>query len=71
MVRLVANCFNDYQIIDLGRRSVKKHLDALKVHSPIKNKHFKRLAPISDHSFELEPMKSESEYKEHIIVGFL
>ena len=69
-MKLLANSFYGYQIIERCRHIVTKYLTNEKTHSPINRKMFKRLNHIIDHLYEVELAKSEIEHREPIIVGF-
>ena len=70
ILKLLANSFNGYQIMNRSRHTVKKYLSDEKTHRAINNKIFKQLGYIKNQLFEVELVRSEDEHKEQIIVGF-
>ena len=69
-MKLLANSYYGYQIMDRSRHTVTKYLSDEKTHSAINSKLFKRLNQITDQLYEVELVKSEIEHREPIIVGF-
>ena len=69
-MKLLANSFNGYQIMDCSQHTVTKYLNDEKTHSAINNKIFKRLNHITDQLYEVELVKSEIEHREPINVVF-
>ena len=69
--KCLGNSSYGYQIMDRSRHTVKKYLNDKKTHSAIKDKLFKRPYFITGQLYEVEPVKSEIEHREPIIVGFL
>ena len=69
-MKFLANSSYGYQIMDRSRHTVSKYLNDEKTHSAINDKLFKRLNFITDQLYEVELVKSESEHREPIIVGF-
>ena len=69
-MKLLANTSNGYQIIDRSQHTATKYLTDEKTHSAINSKMFKRLNHIADQLYEVEFVKSETEHREPIIVGF-
>ena len=69
-MKLLANSFYCYQIMDRSRHTVTKYLSDEKTHSAIKSKMFKRPNHITDQLYEVELVNSEFEHREPIIVGF-
>ena len=69
-MKLLANRFFGYQIMDSSRHTVTKYLTDEKTHSAISSKMFKRLNQITDQLYEVELVNSEIEHRETIIVGF-
>ena len=53
-----------------SRHTVTKYLNDEKTHSAINNKLFERLNFITDQLYEVELVKSQTEHRESIIVGF-
>ena len=70
-LKLLANKCLVSQIINRSRHTVTKYLSHEKTHGAIGNKIFKSLSYTNDQLYEVELVKSESEHKETIIVGFL
>ena len=68
-MKLLANIFYGYQIMDRSRHTVKMYLTDEKTHSAINSKMFKRPNHIIDQLYEVELVKSEIEHREPIIVG--
>ena len=56
--------------MDRSRHTMTKYLNNEKTHSAINSKTFKRLNHITDQLYKVEPVKSEIEHREPIIVGF-
>ena len=69
-MKLLANSSYQYQIMDRSRHTVTKILNDGKTHSAINIKLFKRLNFLTDQLYEVELVKSETEHREPIIVGF-
>ena len=69
-MKLLANSSYGYQVMDRSRHTVTKYLSDEKTHSAINSKLFKRLNHITDQLYEVELVKSETELREPIIVGF-
>ena len=69
-MKLLAHSSYGYQIMDRSRHTVTKYLSDEKTHSAINSKMFKRLNHITDQLYEVEIVKSETEHREPIIVGF-
>ena len=70
-LQLLANSSYGYQIMDHSHHSVSvsNFLDDGKTHTAIKYILSKRLVQINDQLYEKEPVKSEIEHEEPIIVG--
>ena len=69
-MKLLANSFYGYQIIDRSRHTVTKYLNDEKTHAAVKSKLFKRLDHENSSLYEVELAKAQIEHKEAIIVGF-
>ena len=69
-MKLSANSSYGYQTMDRSRHTVTKYLNDEKTHSAINTKFFKRLNFITDQLYEVELVKSQTEHREPIIVGF-
>ena len=69
-MKLLANSSYGYQIMDCSRHTVTKNLTDEKTKSAINSKMFRRLNHITDQLYEGEPVKSEIEHREAIIVEF-
>ena len=69
-MKLLANSSYGYQIMDRSRHTVTNFLSDEKTHRAINNKMFKRMGYLNDQLYEVEPVKSEIELKEPIVVGF-
>ena len=69
-MKLLANSSYGYQIMDRSRHTVTKYLTNEKTHSAINSKMFQRLNHITEQLYEVEPVKSEIEHREPIIVAF-
>ena len=69
-MKMLANSFYGYQIMDRSRHTVTKNLNDEKTHGAINTKLFKRLDHINDQLYEVELAKAEIEHREPIIVGF-
>ena len=69
-MKLLANGSYGCQIMDCSRHTVTKFLTDEKTNSAIISKMFKRLNHITDQLYEVELVKSETEHREPIIVGF-
>ena len=65
---MLANSYISYRIMDRGRHSATKYLNAEKTPGAINIKLFKRLAHNMDQLSEVELFKSEIEQKEPIIL---
>ena len=70
-MKLLANSFYGYQIMDRSRHTVTKNLSDEKTHGAINTKLFKRLDYINDQLYAVELAMAEIEHREPIIVGFL
>ena len=70
-MKLLANSSYGYQIMDRSRRTVTKYLTDDKAHSTINSEMFKRLNCITDQLYEVDFVKSETEHRKSIIVGFI
>ena len=68
-MKLLANKYFGYQIMDRSRQTVKKYLSKEKTPGAINNKMFKRLGYINDQLYEVQLVKSEIEHKDPINVG--
>ena len=68
-MKLLANIFYGYQIVDRNRHTVTKYLKDEKTHSAINCKLFKRLNHITDQLYEVELVSSDIQHREPIIVG--
>ena len=69
--KFLANSSYGYKIKDRSRHTVTKYLSDEKTHSANNIKLFKQLNFIKNQLYEVELVKSESEHREPIIVGFL
>ena len=69
-MKLLANSFYGYQIMDRNCHTVTKYVSDEKTHSAINSKLFKCLNHITDQLYEVELVKSEIEYREPTIVRF-
>ena len=69
-MKLIANSFYGYQIMDRSRHTVTKYLTDEKTHKAINSKFFKRINHITDQLYEVEFVKPEIEHREPNIVGF-
>ena len=69
-LKLIAKSFYGYQVMGRSRHTVTKYLSDEKTHSAIDSKMFKRLNLKTDQLYEVEPVKTEIEHREPIIVGF-
>ena len=69
-MKLLANSFYGYQIMDRSRYTFAKYLSDEKTHGAINYKMFKRLGYKNDQPCEVEIVKSEIEHKEPNIVWF-
>ena len=69
-LKLLANSFYGYQIMDHSRHTVKKYLSDEETHGAMNTILFKRLDHINDQLWEVKLAKAEIEYREPIIVGF-
>ena len=69
-MKLLADSFYGYQIMDRSRHTVTKYLSDQKSHSAIDGKFFKRPNHITDLLYEVELVKSEIEHREPMTVGF-
>ena len=70
VMKLLANSFYGYQVLDDSRHSVTRYNIYGKTHAAMNNEVFKRLGHINDHLYKVELAKSETEHEEPIIVGF-
>ena len=66
-MKLLANSFYSYQIMDGSRHTVTKYLTDEKTHSAINSEMFTLI--ITDQLYEVELVKAENEHREPIIVG--
>ena len=69
-MKLLANSFYRYQIIDRSRDTITKYLHGKKAHKIINSKIFKKLNHLNDNWYEIESVKAGVEHKEPIIAGF-
>ena len=69
-MKLIANSYFGYMIMDRSQHTVPKYLSDGKTHGATNNKKFKRLGFINNRLYGVELVKSEIEQKEPIIVGF-
>ena len=69
-MKLLANRFYGFQIMDRCRHTVTKYLSDEKTHGATNTKLFKRLDHINDELYEVELAKAEIEHRELIIFGF-
>ena len=69
-MKLLGNCSYGYQIVDRSRHTVTKYLNDEKTHKAINEPLFKRLNTVEKDLYEVELLKSTSEHREPIIVGF-
>ena len=69
-MKLLANSFYSYQIMDCGGHTVTKYLPDEKTHSAINSKMFMPPNHITDKLYEMKIVQSEIEHSEPIIVGF-
>ena len=69
-MKFLANSSSGYQILDRSRYTVTKYLTDEKTHSAIIEKPCKQLNFINDRIDEVELVKSETEHREPILVGF-
>ena len=69
-MKLLANSYYGYQIMDRSRHTATKYLNNEKTHSAINSKRFKRLNFVIDQLYEVELVKSEIKHRDAIIVGF-
>ena len=69
-MKLQANGSYGCQILDCSRHTVTKFLTDEKTNNAINSKMFQRLNHIIDQLYEVELVKSETEHREPIIVGF-
>ena len=70
-MKLLANSSYGYQIMDRSRHTVTKYLTDEKMHAAINSKLFKKLDHVNKASNDVEPVKTQIEHKESIIVGVL
>ena len=69
-MKLLANSFYGYQIMDRNRHTVTNYLTDEKTHAAINSKLFKKLDHVNNSQYEVELAKAQIEHKEPIIVGF-
>ena len=69
-MKLLANSYYGYQIMDRSRHTATKYLADGKTHAAINSKLFKKLDHVNNSLFEVELAKAQIEHKETIIVGF-
>ena len=69
-MKLLANSYYGYQILDQNRHTVTKYISDEKVHAAIISELFKKLDHMNNSLYEVELAKAEIEHKEPIIVGF-
>ena len=69
-MKLLGNSSYGYQIMDRSRHTETKYLNDEKTHKAINGKLFKRLNSVSKELHEVELVKSKTEHREPIIVGF-
>ena len=69
-MKLPANSFYGYQIMDRSRHTVTKYLANKKTHAANNSKLFKKLDLVNNSLYEVELAKAQIEHKEPIIVGF-
>ena len=69
-MKLLANSFYGYQILDRSRHTVTKYLSDEKTHAAINSKLFKKRDHVNNSLYEVELAKAQIEHKEPIIVGF-
>ena len=70
-MKLLANSFYGYQIMDRSRHTVTRYLSDEKAPATIHSKLFKRLDHMNNSLYEVEFAKAQIEHKEPIIVRFL
>ena len=70
IMKLLANSSYECHIMERSRHIVTKYLTDEKNGNAINSKMFKRLNHITDQLYEVDLVKSESEHRESIIVGF-
>ena len=68
-MKLLANSFHGYQIMDRSRHTVKKYLSDEQNDSAISSRMFKQPNHITHQLYEVGLVKSEIEHREPIIVG--
>ena len=69
-MKLLANSFYGYQIMDRSRHTMTMYLTDEKTHSPIRSELLKRLNHITDQLYEVDLVKSEIEQREPSFLGF-
>ena len=69
-MKLLGNSSYGYHIMDRSRHLITKYLGDEKTHKAIIEKFFKRLNVVKKDLYEVELLKSTSEHREPIIVGF-
>ena len=69
-MKLLANSFYGYQIMDPSRHTVTKYLSDEKLNGALNTNFFKRLDHINDQLYEVDLANAEIEHREPIIVGF-
>ena len=69
-MKLLANSSYGYQSMDRTLHTETKYMTDEKTHSAINSKMLKRLNHITDQLYEVELVKSETECREPIVVGF-
>ena len=63
-MKLLANSWYDYQIMDRSRHSITKFTNDEKTHAANNKKMFKRLGYVNNQLYEVELARSESDHKE-------
>ena len=69
-MKLLGNNSYGYQIMDRSKHAERKYLNDEKTHKAMNGKLFKRLDCVSNDLYEVELVKSKTEHREPIIVGF-
>ena len=69
-MKLPANRFYGYQIMDHSRHTVSQYLSDEKTHGVFNGKQFEKLDHVNISLYEVELAKALIEHKESIIVGF-
>ena len=67
-IKLIANSYYEYQIMDGSRHKMTMYLTKKKTHSAVNSRKFKRANTITDLLFEVELDKLEIEHRDPIIV---